>query len=135
MADWDKTPQQWYDEHAADPNNAVMRGMVDDGGGAPRYVNATPAEREARLRSMAQESYDRAQRAKAESDFQVIKQQFIDGRADLVADLALVNQRIASNTPLTAAEIRIGHRDELRALIWIADRIADGTLVVRKNGS
>jgi len=68
----------------------------------------------------------------ADAAWQTTVDQFVAGRANLQSDLTLVNNRITANTSLTAAEIRIGFRDLLQSMIWIADRIQDGTLVTRK---
>jgi hypothetical protein len=68
----------------------------------------------------------------ATAAWQLTVDQFIAGRATMQADLTLVNNRINGNTSLTAAEIRIGFRDLLQSMLWVADRIADGTIVIRK---
>jgi hypothetical protein len=76
---------------------------------------------------IAQQVADAAAAARA-----VLLAQFIAGMEDLRNDQTLVNARIASGVALSAAEIRIGFRDVLKAMIWLGDRIASGDIQARE---
>lgn len=60
------------------------------------------------------------------------RQQFIAGMTNLRTDLSAAQTAINTNSPLTAAQIRVGFRDVITSLLWIGDHIADGTIVTRK---
>ena len=91
----------------------------------PEVYEAMVADR-VRLELAAQEE------AGADFTHEQMLRQFVDGMETLRNDLGIVQNRIANNTNLTQAEIRIGFRDLLQAVIWIGDRIGDGKIMTRR---
>ena len=58
--------------------------------------------------------------------------QYVDGMETLRTDLAFIQNAIDTNTNLTQAQLRIGFRDLLQAVIWLGERIGDGTIPTRR---
>lgn len=91
------------------------------------------AEYNALADSMAPPLLEEMNRQEAEAAKRQLITDFVNGRAQLQSDLDAVNAAINAVPPtaLSAAQIRVGFRDCLKALLWISDRIADGTIVIK----
>ena len=70
--------------------------------------------------------------AAAQASHDAMVQQFVSGMTTLRTDLSVVNTKIANGSNLSNNEIKTAFRDLLQAVIWLGDRIADGTIVTRK---
>lgn len=75
---------------------------------------------------------DRINSEEAQTSRETMVRQFTDKLSDLNADLGVVQTAINTNTNLTPAQIRIGFRDLLQSVIWLAERIKDGTIPTRR---
>jgi hypothetical protein len=116
---------------------AAIRAAFPDPPGFPVQVNhqrtyLTGAEYEARLAEMVAAQIARQEREAAEAAHAAMVAQYVAGMQTLRDDLAFIQSAITNNTNLTQTQIKTGFRDVLQALIWIGERIGDGTIPTRR---
>lgn len=92
----------------------------------------TQGEYDAMASERGQWWLDRVNDEESSASWKLTVQQFTNKLSDLNADLVVVQNAINTNTNLTQAQIRIGFRDLLQSVIWLADRIKDGTIPTRR---
>lgn len=97
----------------------------------PKLSDETQASYDARAADMGQLLVDRVARDDAVAARAVIKQQFVDGLAQLRTDLNFINS-LAAGTNLTGPQVKDGFKHVLTSLLWLGDRIADGTIVIKE---
>ena len=95
-------------------------------------VAKTPEQYDAWIASSAVAEQTQQLADEAEAAHRAMVQQFTSGMTALRNDLSVVNTRITNNTNITNGEIKTGLRDLLQAVIWLGDRVADGTIETRK---
>lgn len=94
---------------------------------SPKLSEESQAAYDARAADMGQLLVDRVAREDAAAQRAAVKQQFIDGLAQLQTDLNFING-LAAGTNLTGTQIKDGFRHVLTSLLWLGDRIKDGTI-------
>jgi hypothetical protein len=94
----------------------------------PKSADETQAAYDARAADMASLAVDRVAREDAAAAAALVKQQFVDGLAQLQADLNFING-LAAGTNLTGTQTKDGFRHVLTSLIWLGNQIKDGKIV------
>lgn len=97
----------------------------------PKLSDESQADYDARAADMGQLLVDRVAREDAAAAKAVIKQQFVDGLAQLQTDLNFING-LAAGTNLTGTQVKDGFRHVLTSLLWLGDRIKDGTIATNQ---